>query len=129
MGSRQLTALMLALAAWAPAARGEGPPYQRLLRGEDAMKAEALEKQTKELWAAGKFDEAVKPAEEALALRRRAQGAHWQVEDAARRVETLRRAASQPPEQRAKLAEAPGLDERAAELSKGGKYAEAEPLL
>jgi hypothetical protein len=54
-------------------AAGE-PPYKRLLQGDDANKVAALSKLIDELWAAGKFAEAVAPAEEELTLRRRVQG-------------------------------------------------------
>jgi tetratricopeptide (TPR) repeat protein len=106
------------------------PPYRLLLQGDEARRAQALAKQADELWAAGKFDEALGPAEEAAALRRKAQGdGHWQAADAARLVETLRRAAALPAEKRAALAEAPGLIRKAAAAHGRGKYAEAEPLL
>jgi tetratricopeptide (TPR) repeat protein len=108
----------------------EEPPYKRLLQGDDAKKAEALQKRIDELWTAGKFAEAVAPAEELLALRQRVQGeGHWEVIDAARRVETLRRATRLPAAQQQALAEVPHTAAKAAELHNQGKYGEAEPLL
>jgi CHAT domain-containing protein/tetratricopeptide (TPR) repeat protein len=101
-----------------------------MLQGADAERAQALDKQIKEVWAAGKFAEALGPAEELLALRRRRQGeGHWQAADSAREVETLRKAAGLPADRRAALAEAPALLARGSALTAAGKHAEAEPLL
>jgi tetratricopeptide (TPR) repeat protein len=125
-----MPALLLVLATVGAAVCGEEPPYKRLLQGDDAKKAAALEKRINELWAAGKLAEAVVTAQEAAELRRRAQGAdHWAAAEAACRVETLRRLAELTAEKRAALADASGLARRAAELFSRGKYAEAEPLL
>jgi tetratricopeptide (TPR) repeat protein len=109
--------------------RAEEPPYKRLLQGDDARKAAALQKQIEALWATAKFDEAVKPAEELRALRQRVQGEkHWEVADAARLVQTLRQAAALPVGKRTALAAAPALVGKASVLYGQGKYAEAEPL-
>jgi hypothetical protein len=40
-------------------AAAEGPAYRRILKDDDAKKAEALDKRIEELWAAGKFAEAL----------------------------------------------------------------------
>jgi tetratricopeptide (TPR) repeat protein len=110
-------------------ADAEEPPYKRVLQGDDAKKAAALTQRTDELWAAGKFAEAVAPAEEELALRRRLQGeGHWQVADAARQVEGLRKVAALPAEKRAALVQAHDMEGKAEALYGRGKYAEAEPL-
>jgi tetratricopeptide (TPR) repeat protein len=110
-------------------AGAEEPPYKRLLQGDDAKKAKALSKRIEELWATGKFGEAVAAAEEELALRRRVQGeAHWEAADAVRRADTLRQAARLPPTQQKTLAEVPRTEAKARELDAQGKYAQAEPL-
>jgi tetratricopeptide (TPR) repeat protein len=120
------TLLVSTLATWGVA---EESPYQRLLQGDDAKKAASLEKRIKELWAAGKFAEAVPPAEEVRALRRRVQGeGHWQVADAVRQAETLRKVAALPAPKQAALAEGLGTSAKAEESYKRGKYDEAEPL-
>jgi tetratricopeptide (TPR) repeat protein len=122
-------AALAALGAGAGAARVPVPPYKRRLKGEDAKRADAQEKRIEELCAAGKFAEAVEPAGDVADLRRRAQGQdHWQAQDAARKVQTVRQAAALPAEKRAALAEAPALNQRGEELYGRGKYAEAEPL-
>jgi tetratricopeptide (TPR) repeat protein len=107
----------------------EEPAYKRLLKGDDAAKVAALEKEIEELWAAAKFAEAQKPATEILALRQRVQGkGHWQTGDAARKLETLRQATKLPAKQQQALAEVSGLLAKAEDLTKRGKYAQAEPL-
>jgi tetratricopeptide (TPR) repeat protein len=128
MGRTKLR-LLIVVVAGASLALAEEPPYKRLLQGDDAKKAEALQKRIDELWTASKFAEAVAPAEELLALRRRVQGdRHWEVADSARRVETLRRAARLPVAQQQALAEVPRTAAKAKELDGQGKYAQAEPL-
>jgi tetratricopeptide (TPR) repeat protein len=110
-------------------AGAEEPPYKRLLQGDDAKKAKVLSKRIEELWAACKFGEAVAPAEEELALRHRVQGeAHWEAADAARRVQTLRRAVRLPAAQQQALADVPRTAAKAEELHNQGKYAQAESL-
>jgi hypothetical protein len=65
------------------AALAEEPPSRRLLRGEDATKAKALEKRIDELREAGSFSEAQAVARTLLELRRRVQGDnHWETGDA-----------------------------------------------
>jgi tetratricopeptide (TPR) repeat protein len=127
---RRIELVLLALlAVGAGVAVAEEPPYKRTLQGDDAQKAAALKKQIDDLWAVAKFDEALKPAEELLALRRHVQGAgHWEAADAARKVQTLQKAAAVPPSQRAALAGVPGLVKKASTLYGRGQYAEAEPL-
>jgi CHAT domain-containing protein/tetratricopeptide (TPR) repeat protein len=126
-GLRDATAL--AAAAGPAALLLEEPPYKRVLQGEDAKRAAALERQVKELWAAGKFAEAAGPAREVADLRRRAQGGdHWEARDADRNLETLRQADALPDDRRAALAEAPDTAAKAEQLTDRGKHGEAEPL-
>jgi tetratricopeptide (TPR) repeat protein len=129
MMSRAKRAVLAVVLTAATAVAAEKPPYQRVLQGEDAGKAQALDKQIAELWATGKFAEALAPAERLRELRKRAQGdRHWQAADAARRVETLRQAAGLPMHKRAALVEAATASAKAAELYRRAKYGEAEPL-
>jgi CHAT domain-containing protein/Tfp pilus assembly protein PilF len=123
-------AALAALGVGAGAAGVPVPPYKRMLQGADAKRAQALEERIWELWAAGKFEDAIKPAAEVLALRQRAQGKdHWEASDAARQVETLRVATALSADKRAALARAPELLAEGVGLHSGGKYAEAETLL
>jgi tetratricopeptide (TPR) repeat protein len=121
--------LLLVALMGAGLAAAEEPPYKRLLQGDDAKKAEALQKRIDELWVPGKFAEAVVPAEELRALRKRLQGAgHWEVTDAARQVQTLRQAALLSPAQQQALAGVLSTAAKGQELDAQGKYAQAEPL-
>src|SRR5262249_50908318 len=107
----------------------EKPPYERLLRGEDQKQAAALEKEIGDLWPAAKFTQATVGAEKLLILRRRVQGPdHWQAADAARQLETLRRAARLPVEQQRQLAQVPGFAAKGTDFYQRGRYAEAEQL-
>jgi tetratricopeptide (TPR) repeat protein len=127
--SRIRQAFVVAVLASAGLAGAEEPPYKRLLQGDDARKAAALQKRVYDLWAARKFAEAVAPAEELLALRKGVQGeGHWEAADAARWVRTLRQAAALPADKQASLAETYGLMRKANALQWHGKYAEAELL-
>jgi tetratricopeptide (TPR) repeat protein len=127
---RRIELVLLALmAAGTSAAVAEEPPYKRTLQGEDAKRAAALQKQIDDLWAAAQFNEALKPAEELRALRRRVQGeGHWQAADAARLLQTLQKVAALPAGERAALAAVPVFVQKAHTLYGQGKYADAEPL-
>ncbi len=110
-------------------AGAEEPPYKRLLQGEDARKAAALQRRVNELVAVGKFAEAEVPAGELLALRKSVQGeGHWEATNTAQLVRTLEQAAALPAEKQALLVEAGGLTAKAADLRGRGRHAEAEPL-
>src|SRR4051794_35549731 len=129
MTFRLLCVLLLALGSTVQAAGDDTPPWQRGLKGEEARKAAALEQQIDELEMAGKFAEAVKPAEAVLALRQQGQGdKHWQTADGARKVRELKQAAGLPPAQQERLAEAVPRDAEAVTLHVRGKYADADPL-
>jgi Flp pilus assembly protein TadD len=129
MAMRRSFGALVALLLVALAASAEAPPWQRQLQGDDAKKAAELQKRVMDFWAAGKFAEAVEPAEDLLALRQRVQGEdHWQAVNARGQVETLKQAARLPAEQQRRLAEALGLTSRAADLRRRGQDAEAEAL-
>ena len=68
------TAAALAQAPPNEGASGSKPPWQRVLQGDDANRVEALGKTISELEQKGQFAEAVAPAREVLAIRRRVQG-------------------------------------------------------
>jgi tetratricopeptide (TPR) repeat protein len=111
------------------AAAADRPAWQRQLQGDDAKKAAELDRQVAALEAAGKFAEALKPAEELLALRRRGQGDdHWQTHMARVDVDTLRQTLALPPEQQRHLPDMLRQADRAAALYTSGHFAEAEPL-
>jgi tetratricopeptide (TPR) repeat protein len=126
---RWMELALLVVLTGASLAGAEEPPYKRLLQGDDTKKAAALTKQVEELWAAGKFAEAVPPAEELLKLRQRLQGeGHWEAADAARLAGTLKKVMSLPAAQKAALAEAPAIMAKTRALHDRGKYAEVEAL-
>jgi len=127
MTRTRLTLVLVLMAACLAGAAD--PPYKRLLQGEEAAKAAALSKRIDALFASGQFEEAVVPAKELLALRKRVQGeGHWETADAARKVATLARAAGLPAEKRSALAEAPRIEAKAIAFYRRGQYVEAEPL-
>jgi tetratricopeptide (TPR) repeat protein len=121
--------LLLVVLTGTRLAAAEEPAYRRVLKGDDAKKAAALDKRIEELWAAGKFAEALAPAAEVLGLRQRVQGErHWEVADADRVVQTLRLASRLPAAKQQALVTCRPLVAKAADLRAQGKYAQAEPL-
>jgi tetratricopeptide (TPR) repeat protein len=137
MGKRLLRLLIglllgpILLAAMAPAAEppGEKPPWQRLLQGDEARKAQMLEERFQALQEAGKFEEALAVAEEFTALRRRLQGAdHWQAINARYQVEAVRKASRAGKEDRAAYAQSFSWQRQADALIGRGRYREALPL-
>jgi hypothetical protein len=131
MGKLQLSLMVFGLGLATAAGNGaEDAPWQRMLKGDDARRAEALERRIEELQAGGQFAEAVQPAREVLTLRERVQGArHWQTVNARRQVETLKHIAGQPAEARRQMALAGQRLAEAEQLHQKGRYAQAEPLL
>jgi tetratricopeptide (TPR) repeat protein len=133
------TTLFMALAAglvaggWTPAdepKQAEKPPYQRLLQGDDAKQAAALEKRIRELREKDRYAEAIQAAEELLALRRRVQGAdHHEAVDARWGVEALKKVAALPAEQRATYGAAERGGTEARQLERKVRFAQALPLL
>jgi CHAT domain-containing protein/Tfp pilus assembly protein PilF len=105
------------------------PPYKRVLIGDDARHVAELEQKVGQLRAAGQFAESVAPAEQLAAIRERAQGAdHWEVADARRRAQTLKRLAALPTEEQQAFASAIRANQEAFQLQARGKYAEAQLL-
>src|SRR5437868_6645807 len=67
------------------------PPWQRLLQGDDKKQAGGLDGRAAVAWQAGRWEEAVRAAEELLELRRKVQGKdHWQAVNARWQVLALR---------------------------------------
>jgi tetratricopeptide (TPR) repeat protein len=123
-----LAALGLIMATTALGAEEE--PWKRILKGDDARKAEELQKWVDDLTAAGKLGEAVKPAEELLRLRKRVQGEkHWETLNARVQRDRLKHVAAQPAASRQDLVTAIKLRAETDRLYQRGRYAEAEPLL
>jgi tetratricopeptide (TPR) repeat protein len=121
---------VLAVSAVAEGAGREKPPWQRLLRGFDAFQAELLEARVTALRQAGKFQEALKIAEELARLRQDRQGQeHWQAVNARFDVEAIRRALRTTSEDREGYVKAFQLEGRAEALVQRGRYQEAFPLL
>src|SRR5262249_29544477 len=113
-----------------PKADGAGkPPWQRLLQGDDAKKAQQLQQQIDQHWEAAEFEQALKASEELLALRQKVQGAdHWQAVNAV----WLRKALQiilklEAADQRA-MAKIPALEREAETLKGRGRYREEQPL-
>ena len=101
----------------------------RKLTGDDAKRAEELDKSIDAAQKADRWDEAIAKAAELLALRTRAQGPnHFETVDAEWRLKTLRRLAPMPKEDRVAYQSAKTMNEQAATLYFQGKYALAQPL-
>jgi tetratricopeptide (TPR) repeat protein len=114
---------------------GEAPttrkaPWQRLLQGEAARKAEELEKRAQAALVAGNFQEELTAAEELARLRERAQGEdHWQAVNVRWQVEAIRCILRQDEKGRQAFARVVLLQGRADRLAATGHYKEAQPLL
>jgi tetratricopeptide (TPR) repeat protein len=106
------------------------PPWQRLLQGDDAKKAAELGGRLVAAWEGGTWEEALRAAEQLLALRQKVQGTdHWEAVNARWQVEALRAAQRQSEEVRKEYAGLPDLQRQADALVAGGRYREAQPVL
>jgi tetratricopeptide (TPR) repeat protein len=109
-----------------PSATEKPSPPPKTLTGEDAKRVEALEKTIDQLRRAGKFAEALEPAEQVLAIRARALGpGHYQTADARRTIEILKLIARLPEEGRRAMASIGSLKEEAQASEAQAKYADA----
>jgi tetratricopeptide (TPR) repeat protein len=109
---------------------GKLPPWQRVLKGDDAMKVAALEKQIWDLEKKGQFAEAVGPAQQALAIRHRVQGEdHWETVNARLAKLTCVRSAALSRKAQSDLATSYMHAETGENLRQKGRNGEAEPLL
>jgi len=105
-------------------------PGLRKLTGEDARRAEELDKAIEAAVKADRWDEAIAKAEELLALRAKAQGPkHFETVDAEWLLKVLKRAASMPHEDRVAYQSANTMNAQGDTLVAQGKYAQAQPLL
>jgi tetratricopeptide (TPR) repeat protein len=105
------------------------PPWQRLLQGDDARQAQELEQRLGSLQEAGKFEDALKVAQELAQLRGRLQGAdHWEAVNARQAVEAVRRALRQVKGRREEYAASFAWERQASALAGKGRYPEAQSL-
>lgn len=105
------------------------PPWQRMLTGQAAATAAALEKRIDETARADHYDVAIRAAEELLALRVPLQGDdHWQVVSQRFTVNELRTVAALPAPQRAEWRRAQTGAAEAARLMAEGRFPDALPL-
>ena len=104
-------------------------PGLRKLTGDDAKRADDLDKAIEAALKADRWDEAISRAEELLALRTRIQGPkHFETVSEEWRKKTLRRLAPMPHEDRVAYLSAGSLNAQGEVLYAQGKYAQAQPL-
>ena len=125
----EITALS-ATAQTTPPKEAQPPtPALRKLTGDDARRADELDKAIEAALKADHWDVAIAWTEELLALRMRAQGPkHFETVDAEWLQKTLRRVALMPHEDRVAYQSAKTMNEQAETLYAQGKYAQAQPL-
>src|SRR5262245_11774995 len=126
-----LAALVLAACADSVAAVEKGPPQAsvRTLPGDDTRRVESLTKRIDQLKGAGRFAEAVEPAQQILAICQKGLGPdHWQAADARRTIDDLRAITALPDEGRKALASVGELARKAELKRVGGQYGEAERM-
>ena len=100
------------------------------LDGDDAKRAQELDRASEEALKAGRWDEAIAMRRELVALRIRVQGAeHFESVSAIWGLRALEGVASRPAADRSDYINAVSMEERASPLSSKGQYAEARPLL
>src|SRR5262245_35213681 len=126
-------ALLAALAVGVlPAIRAAAQPppaAPKTLAGEDTRRVEELNKTIDQVRRAGRFAEAVAPAQQVLAICEKALGPdHWQTSDAHRTVEDLRKIAALPEEGHRAMASVGDVQGRILTAHSKGHYAEAEEL-
>jgi tetratricopeptide (TPR) repeat protein len=104
-------------------------PVLRELTGDDARRAEELDKAIQAAREADRWDLAVTQAEELLALRTRAQGPkHFETVNAEWLKKTLRRVVPMPHEDRVAYQSSYTMHEQAETLYARGKFAQAQRL-
>jgi tetratricopeptide (TPR) repeat protein len=114
-----------------PAAKDDTsrPPWQRLLQGADAKKAAELSTRVESAWQAGKWEEALRAAEELVQLRQQVQGKeHWEAVNARWQVKGLHAAQRQTKEAQTEYASLPELDQQGQALEGSGRAGEAEAV-
>jgi tetratricopeptide (TPR) repeat protein len=105
------------------------PPWQRLLTGDDARKADDLNKRIEALTNGDQYAEAITTAEELLALRTKVQGAeHWQTVHLKWQLAALQKVGALPAEKRRGWRQAEQGAAEADRLEQKAQYARALPL-
>jgi tetratricopeptide (TPR) repeat protein len=100
-----------------------------ILTGDDAKRAEELDKAIEAALKADRWDEAIAKAEELRALRAMVQGPkHFETVNTEWRLKALRRVAPMPKEDRVAYQSAKTMHEQATTLDEQGKYAQAQQL-
>ena len=111
-----------------PAGQPQAPELRKL-SGDDARRAEELDKAITAALKADRCDEAIARAEELLALCERVQGPkHFETLNARWRLTTLRRLAPMSRDDRVAYQSADPMTKQAQALNAQGKYAQAQPL-
>src|SRR5208337_178636 len=104
-------------------------PGLRKLIGDDARRAEELDKAIEPALKAERWDEAIARAQELVVLRTRVQGPkHFDTVNAEWRLKTLRQVAPMPHEDRVAYQSANTMNEQATTLNAQGKYTQAQQL-
>ncbi|MGD0044020.1 MAG: tetratricopeptide repeat protein, partial [Isosphaeraceae bacterium] len=104
-------------------------PGLQKLTGDDARRAEELDKAIEAALKADRWDEAIATSQELLGLRTRVQGPkHFETVNEEWRLKTLRRVASMPHEDRVAYQSAGTMNQQAEALWTQWKYAQAQPL-
>jgi tetratricopeptide (TPR) repeat protein len=97
------------------------------LTGEPASKVAKLNQQISQVWATGRFGEAMTPAREVLEIHTRLQGAeHWETVNARYQLDSLKQLASLPEEGQRAMLSARSESRRAIALEARAEYREAE---
>jgi tetratricopeptide (TPR) repeat protein len=109
---------------------GDAPaPGLRKLTGDDARRADELDKAIAAALKGDRWDEAIARAQELLTLRARVQGPkHFETVNEEWRLKTLRLGAPMPHDDRVAFLSADTMDEQARALHGQGKYAQALTL-
>lgn len=106
------------------------PPYERMLKGQDAMKAADMEARIKELEESDEYAHAAELQSELIALRTRIQGTdHWEAVNALWIGRTLSKVAKMTPDQRVRWRNSMQDQNRAEQLTASGQFANSAPLL
>jgi len=104
-------------------------PGLRKLTGDDARRAEELDKAIEASLKADRWDEAIARVEELFALRAKVQGRkHFETASEEWRLKTLRRVAPMPHDDRVAYQSTKTMNEQAETLRTEGKYSAAQPL-
>src|SRR5262245_25516462 len=124
-----VVACVLTATADHPPAESMKPPYERLLQGDDAKRADELAERIAKADEDDREDEAIRHVQELLALRTNVQGAdHWETVSERWNLEARRKVALLAPEKRAGWRQAFAGASEAEGLLSQGHLARAEAL-